>query len=169
MQKVAVEPMSRKGIREFAKEFRKIFGLENELNFPIVQIIEWILPAIGLDYEYVSVQEMGNAYGVTHTRKGIMKIREDVYERAISGNPRDRFTLCHELGHFLMHSPDRVNFARGDVPAYMDPEWQANAFAGELMAPYDLVKNMDAHEISQKCGMSFMAAEVQYNMYHKAM
>ena len=49
-----------------------------------------------------------------------------------------------------MHSPNRVGFARGNVPTFMDPEWQANVFAGELMAPYDLVKNMSAYEISQK-------------------
>lgn len=169
MQKVSVEPMSRRGIRELVRQFRALFQLDNVLYFPIVQFIEWVLPELGLDYEYVSVQEMGDAYGVTHTRKGIMKIREDVYERAINGNPRDRFTLCHELGHFLMHSPDRVSFARGDVPAYMDPEWQANAFAGELMAPYDLVKDMNAFEIADKCGMSILAAQVQYNNYHKAM
>ena len=169
MQKVSVEPMSRKSIRELARQLRKLFGMENILYFPIVPFIEWILPELGLDYEYASVQEMGNAYGVTHTRKGIMKVREDVYEGAINGNPRDRFTLCHELGHFLIHSPDRVSFARGDVPAYMDPEWQANAFAGELMAPYDLVKDMSALEIADKCGMSVMAAQVQYNNYHKAM
>lgn len=167
MQKVSVEPMSRKSIRELAKEFRNLFGLEKTLSFPIVQFIEWVLPTMGLDYEYVSVSEMGDAYGVTYTRKGIMQIREDVYERAINGNPRDRFTLCHELGHFLMHSPERVSFARGDVPAYMDPEWQANAFAGELMAPFDLVKNMNAFEIANKCGMSIEAAQVQYNNYHK--
>ncbi len=169
MQKVSVEPMSRKSIREFAKGLRNLFGLEKTLYFPIVQFIEWILPEMGLDYEYVSAAEMGDAYGVTYTRKGIMQIREDVYERAINGNPRDRFTLCHELGHFLMHSPERVSFARGDVPTYMDPEWQANAFAGELMAPYDLVKGMSSSEIASKCGMSVMAAQVQYNNYHKQM
>ncbi|SOY32038.1 hypothetical protein AMURIS_04791 [Acetatifactor muris] len=169
MQKVVVEPMSRNQIRDFTKAFRKIIGMENALYFPIVQFIEWVLPQMGLDYEYVSEQEMGNAYGITHTGKGIMKIREDVYERAIKGNPRDRFTLCHELGHFLMHSPERVGFARGDAPAYMDPEWQANVFAGELMAPFDLVKNMSVSEISQKCGMSMQAAQVQYSTYHNAM
>lgn len=68
-----------------------------------------------------------------------------------------------------MHSPNRVGFARGNVPTFMDPEWQANVFAGELMAPYDLVKNMSAYEISQKCGMSLQAAQVQYEFYHKAM
>lgn len=70
------------------------------MRFPIVQFIEWILPELGLDFEIVPVEELGNAYGVTHTQKGIMTIREDVYDRAVDGNARDRFTLCHELGHF---------------------------------------------------------------------
>lgn len=149
------------------KNIRSVSGLEETTYFPIVPFIELILPKMGIDYEYVPAAEMGDAYGVTYTGRGIIQIREDVYEGAIKGNPRDRFTLCHELGHCLMHSPNRVSFARGDVPTYMDPEWQANAFAGELMAPYDLVKNMTALEIADKCGMSVTAAQVQYNNYHK--
>lgn len=169
MQKVSVEPMSRDRIRQLTRKFRNIFGLEEVLNFPILQFIEWVLPELGLDFEVVPVDELGNAYGVTHTKKGVMSIREDVYNRAVNGNARDRFTLCHELGHFLLHTPERVNFARGEVPTYMDPEWQANVFAGELMAPYELVKDMSVAEIAEKCGMSFSAAQVQYNNYHKAM
>lgn len=169
MQKISVEPMSRDKIRQLVKKFRSIFGLEKVLYFPILQFIEWVLPELGLDFEVVPVDELGNAYGVTHTKKGTMSIREDVYNRAVKGNARDRFTLCHELGHFLLHTPERVSFARGVVPAYMDPEWQANVFAGELMAPYELVKGMSAVEIAEKCGMSLSAAQVQYNNYHKAM
>lgn len=169
MENVSVKPMSRNGIRRFTKRIREIFGLENELYFPIVQVIEGIMPNLGLNYEIVSAQEMGNTYGVTFTSSGIMKIREDVYIGAVNGNSRDRFTLCHELGHFLMHSPERVSFARGEVPKYMQPEWQANVFAGELMAPYDLVKDMSACEIAIKCGMSGAAASVQYKNYHNAM
>lgn len=169
MNNVAVEPMSRKKLRELVHRFRKLCGMENELYFPIVHFIEWILPKVGSDYEIVPVNEMGNAYGVTHTGMRVMKIREDVYEGAVKGNPRDRFTLCHELGHFILHSPDRVSFARGEVPAYMDPEWQANVFAGELLAPYDLVAHMPPERIAAECGMSLTAATIQYNQYHKAM
>lgn len=168
-QKIAVEPLSRKSIRNITWALREQFGLQNKLYFPVLPFIEWILPALGMDYDIVSLEEMGDAYGVTHTRKGIMKIREDVYIRAANGYARDRFTLCHELGHFLLHTPDRVSFARGNVPAYMDPEWQANVFAGELMAPYQLVRNMNPYEISDGCGMSLMAAEIQYKEYHKVM
>ncbi len=169
MEQVAVTPMSRKNIREIARVFREASGLEDVLYFPIVQFIEWILPKLGLDFEIIAVNEMGNAYGVTHTGIRIMKIREDVYNGAVLGNPRDRFTLCHELGHFILHGPDRVSFARGEVPAYMQPEWQANAFAGELMAPQNLVMGMWPDEIAEKCGMSLKAAEIQYREYHKAM
>lgn len=162
MENISVVPLSAKAIRDIAKRFRVMFGLENVLCFPIVPFIEWCLPQLEMDYEIVPVAEMKNAYGITHTGKGIMRIREDVYEGAIAGNPRDRFTLCHELGHFLLHTPDRVSFARGEVPAYMDAEWQANTFAAELMAPYELIRGMCVNEIMEKCGMSFKAATIQY-------
>lgn len=166
MNNASVEPMSRKGIRKFANEFRQLFGLENVLYFPIVRFIEWCLPALGLNYEILTVEEMDNTYGLTNTRKNILYIREDVYYRAIEGNPRDRFTLCHELGHFLLHTPERVSFARGDIPAYRNPEWQANAFAGELMAPYHLTDCMSVDEIMNECGMSRQAAQIQHDLYH---
>lgn len=167
MKQVSVEPMSRKNIRDLVTEFRKIFGLENALYFPIVQFIEWCLPELGLDFEILDVCEMKDTYGLTNTDDNTLYIREDVYIRACNGIPRDRFTLCHELGHFLLHTPDRVSFARGEIPAYRDPEWQANTFAGELLAPYKLACNMSIDDIAIKCGMSREAAEIQYNLYKK--
>ena len=166
MNSFSVSPMSRRNIRKLVTEFRKMFGLEKELRFPIVEFIEWVLGQLGLEFEVVSISEMPNAYGITNPGTDSMKIREDVYVGAVNGNPRDRFTLCHELGHYLIHFPDRVTFARGTVPPYMNPEWQANAFAGELMAPYDLVKDMSAEEIAEQCGMSITAATIQYRQYH---
>ena len=60
-----------------------------------------------------------------------------------------------------------MSYARGDVPRYCNPEWQANTFAGELMAPYDLVKDMSPDEIARTCGMSKQAAEIQFKEYHR--
>lgn len=166
MSDFSVAPMSRRDIQILAKEFRKMFGLEKELWFPIVEFIEWVLGRFGLELEIVSVADMPHAYGITNPGADSMKIREDVYEGAVNRNPRDRFTLCHELGHYLMHIPERVTFARGIVPAYMNPEWQANTFAGEIMAPYELVKDLTAEEIAEKCGMSITAASIQFRTYH---
>lgn len=167
MENVSVTPMSRKSIRIFVKKFRHLFDLDDVLYFPIVHFIEWCLPILGLNYEILTVREMDNTYGLTNTKENILYIREDVYDKAIKGNPRDRFTLCHELGHSLLHTPDRVSFARGDIPAYRNPEWQANVFAGELMAPYHLAYCMNLAEIMEQCGMSRQAASIQYKLYHQ--
>ena len=44
----------------------------------------------------------------------------------------------------------------------MDAEWQANTFAAELMAPYELIRGMGVEEIMRECGMSYTAASIQY-------
>lgn len=167
MENVSVAPMSRRKIRAFAAQFRQLIGLENVLYFPIVQIIEWGLPQLGINYEILTTEEMADTYGLANTQNKVLYIREDVYCGAIDDNPRDRFTLCHELGHSLLHTPGRVSFARGEIPAYRNPEWQANTFAGELMAPYNLVCALSVNEIMEQCGMSRRAAKIQYDLYHK--
>jgi len=55
------------------------------------------------------------------------------YEHAFIGyfpghaGDRDRFTLAHELGHLVLHLRRRA----------VDPEREANLFAGELLMPFD--------------------------------
>ena len=49
------------------------------------------------------------------------------------------------------------------IPAYKDPEWQANAFAGELLAPYECIQGMTLEDISLKYGVTEKAAAVQRN------
>lgn len=167
---IAAVGLSRKKIRELAKHVRKISGYDKNTYFPIVEFIELVLgdpDNSDFNYEIVEPREMEDMYGNTNTETNVMKIRRDVYERAVKGIPRDRFTLCHELGHYLLHQPQFMSYARGEIPRYMQPEWQANTFAGELMAPYDLVKNITVEEIMESCGMSRQAATIQYIEYHK--
>lgn len=169
MNVVAV-PRSRIAIRKIANDLRKIIGCENTTYFPILEFMEWILanPDKGMiNYEIVDPEEMQDTYSTTNTGMNVIRIRSDVYDGAADENPRDRFTLCHEVGHYILHRPESISFARGRVPRYQDPEWQANTFAGELMAPYALVKDMTVDEIMKKCGMSMQAAKIQYNEYHR--
>ncbi len=161
---VSAEPLSKKNIRKIAMELRRMTGFDKEPYFPIVHFIEWIManPENGMELEILTKEEMQDTYGTTNTGSNKMRIREDVYEGAVRGNPRDRFTLCHELGHYFLHQPENISYARGDIPAYRNPEWQANVFAAELLAPYELVKNMSTNEIAEKCGMSHQAAHIKY-------
>lgn len=159
--------LSRLKISDVADVVRGAFGLENELYFPVVQCIE-VMAADGekFNMEIVEPSELKNTYATTNTDEDTMYIRRDVYERAVNGSPRDRFTLCHELGHYFLHRPGTISNARGDIPRYCEPEWQANTFAGEIMAPRSLVKDLQPEEIAEKCGMSYTAALIQYNHIH---
>jgi len=164
---VSATPRSRQSIREMTKWIRKQLNMEEELNFPIVQVIELLATddEEEFDYEIVSPNEMLDTYGTTNTYRNIMRIRENVYEGAVNGNPRDRFTLCHEFGHWFLHQPENISFARGTIPKYCDPEWQANTFAAELMIPYYLVKDMSLEDIVEKCGVSYSCADIQRKYY----
>lgn len=45
----------------------------------------------------------------------------------------------------------------------MNPEWQADAFGGELLIPHDLIHGMTATEIAIECEVSLAAARCQMN------
>ena len=74
--------LSRANIRDLTLKLREQCGMQNQLYFPIVEFIEWILgdPDNDFDYEIVPASEMGDTYGTTNTASNVMRIREDVYD-----------------------------------------------------------------------------------------
>lgn len=166
-------PLGREPIRKFIRQLKRSVGLEYELYFPIIPFLENILPIFVTDFqlEILPVEEMGNKHGETYPSKSIIRIREDVYIRAAYGKGRDRLTIAHEIGHLFEHEDDAVSLCRlapGErLKPYEDPEWQANAFGGELLASSYLIDGMSAREVSQKCGVTLSAARVQLNSLHR--
>lgn len=73
---IAAEPRSRIGIRKMTRKIREIVGCENNLAFPVVKFIEWILanPEDGIDLEIVEPEEMQDTYGTTNTGSNKMCI-----------------------------------------------------------------------------------------------
>lgn len=169
MSPFIAEPTSRKKIRAMTSLIRKEFGLFDEKCFPVVHFFEFGLSQFDDDYNYeiASIGEMPNDYGLTYPDENKIMIREDVYDRAIEGVGRDRFTIAHEIGHYIMHRPNLIALARNHkeekVPAYKNPEWQANTFAGELLAPPNIINGLTESEISSQCGVSFECAKIQLN------
>ena len=162
-------PLGRKSIRNFIRQLKRDIGLEYELYFPVIQFLENILPILVPDFqlEILPEKEMGNKHGETYPSKNLIRIREDVYLRAVQGMGRDRLTVAHEIGHLFEHEDDAVALCRlapGEkLKSFEDPEWQANVFGGELLASSYLIEGMSTAEVSQKCGVSFSAASVQLN------
>jgi IrrE N-terminal-like domain len=58
-----------------------------------------------------------------------------------SGERRRRFTIAHEIGHFVLH-PGRLAPERGGAvnEAWQEQEREADQFAAELLMPEDLVR-----------------------------
>lgn len=164
MTKIA-KPLSRKSIRKFTDTIREICDRTDTLEFPIIHFLENIMPLLSNDFEYDIVEDHEldcEARAFPESNK--ILIRESVYDGAYDDNPRDLFTIAHEIGHMFLHREDSISFARGktiNIKPYENPEWQANTFAGELLAPVHLIKGLRIEEISEKCKVSRQVAEIQ--------
>ena len=166
MNGYTVSALSRLQIRRMAEAIRKIDGSEQQLYFDIVKFVELKLPKIdpSFNFNVGAMSKMGDCHGLTYPERNEINIREDVYEKAYNGSGRDRLTIAHELFHLLQHTSDNVCFARNgsaETPAYRNPEWQANAFGGELLIPHKLINGLSVNEIMVQCGVSADAARYQ--------
>lgn len=166
-----VPPRSRNEILEVANVVRRELRI-TENYFPIIEVLELVMPEIlpGYVFGVKSHAEMGENHGLTVPVDSAIYLREDVYEGVIEGRGRDRFTACHELGHYLLHLKAQIKFHRsaGRLKAYVDSEWQANTFAAGLMMPTDrLVECQSLDEICARFGVSAKAAAYQNRVLAK--
>ena len=130
-----VSPCSRLEIRNFADYFRKKTKLYDELAYPIVEIFELLAEAGYYNYEVISIEDMPDNYGETLQGENLIRIREDIYDKACKDDGFSRSTIAHELLHFFKHRQEEIVFCRTveemkNRKVYEDPEWQANCFAG---------------------------------------
>lgn len=167
MNSYKAQPLSRNDIRTIVRELKALTHTEGIMYFPIVTFLENILPLLipSFQLEIVPQAEMGNKHGETYPSKNLIRIREDVYLNAVNGSGRDRLTLAHEIGHLLLHEDDSVALCRlapnEHLKAYEDPEWQADAFGGELLASSYLIRGLSLEQVQRQCGVSEAAAKVQ--------
>lgn len=158
---IVVPARSKVNIAENAGVLRKFLRLENKPYFPVVEVYEALdLLYEGARFEVLEMHEMGGDHGRTYPDRNLIFIREDVYERACAGEGRDRFTMCHELGHLMMHRGVALSRIDPENPPkiYRNSEWQADTFASCLMMPADLIANYSTHTATLEFGVSHEAA-----------
>jgi len=171
-------PMSRSAIRSITTKIRKKFKFD-DLYFPLIEFMEFIVPQI-IDTEFylepVIKNELPDCYARAIPEKHKIVIREDVYYAIHAGNRRHRFTLAHELGHYIMHNKETVLVlnrkdidvnVKINIPKYRDPEWQANTFAGELLVPFGKISELSIQEIVDSCEVSYEVACIQLSENHR--
>lgn len=162
-------PRSRDEIDAKARKVRATFGVSDVKVLPILRILEYGLPNLFPDFNFriVPVEEMPGREAVTYPAANEIAVREDTYELAYLGDPRARFTLAHEAGHFFLHPAGTITLARESENApppmkYESPEWQADAFAAEFLSPLRLLKGLSVEEIAAQCKISTSAAKIQF-------
>jgi len=145
-QIVQVPPLSRRNIRDRADEIRSALKISSPY-FPVIDVIEFNMQKAIDDFvlEVWTTDDMTSAFGsethaMSYPDELRMILRDDVYRGAKKDRGRDRFTVAHEFGHILLHR--FAGMARrlpSEVLAFENSEWQADAFAGELLMPLPFV------------------------------
>ena len=169
-----VASTSRAKIRAFVETIWDLFGFipESHKSFPVVEFLERFMPSYDSDFtlEILSDEEMENGalHGETIPSLHTIRLSESVYNGAngaCGGSGRDRMTIAHEIGHYLMHFDECPTFAsvenNYEIPAYRSSEWQAKAFAGELLIPYTEKNKLSVQDITDFYGVSEEAAIFQ--------
>lgn len=149
-----VNPLSMTIIEEIARCFLSQFSPDALIKpqpLDIVDLVENKLPDYGIHVTPASREELGDRAGVTDpsgNEEINILVSEEIWDSLFESVPTNYFsktTICHELGHAILHVPvlrrrllhEKVlSFVkRRNIRAYEDPEWQAWAFAGSILMP----------------------------------
>jgi hypothetical protein len=169
---VEAKPLSRENIRRYATNVRGALGYADKAYIDVEALLDFVLPSAlaGFAYSVEPMEEMGNNHGLAHPDRRFIMLREDVFERACNGEGRDRMTVCHEIAHLVLHTPDRIVMRRAEGPpkTYRDPEWQAKSFAGEFLVAHTMIKQFPTPQLAASAfGVSLEAAEFQLSRFRE--
>lgn len=142
---------SKRQVQDFASDAAEKLGYK-----PADDLLS-IVKRLGGEVEVADWESVGSTGSITVHGKGKFTISLS----PISGDRRDRFTIAHELGHYILHSqmgavsPMTVNRAgTGRV------EWEANWFAaGFLMPEKEFRQKWEAWKSEARLAVHFDVSE----------
>lgn len=167
-----VSARSTQEIRALAHQMRDLLvhSRFNKIPLPIAELLDYLRDSGQIEFIPLEDHELPNEYAVSSPNEMMIKCRESVYDGALRGVPRDRFTLAHELGHVLMHQNTNPLFARSQNVSFHhfieDAEWQANTFASELLVDSRSLDGVcSPRDIEQRFEVSFEVATILHRRY----
>ena len=148
-----VKAMSKAAIRSRALEVLQRLSpesLERPRSVPILRIIEEDLELefgyrFGIRQSHWAIE--GGARPREHPDGAGISLSQDRFDLLVRDNVSARFMAAHELGHIFLHIDQLLVEWRDEIPVfvgqvmsanvkpYRNPEWQANAFASQLLVP----------------------------------
>lgn len=168
-----VSPRNIDTIRQIAKNVCDLLEIKDIARINIANFLDSLSVNWHITYVILDMDEMPpgiEAYCIPEDL--LLCFREDVYERACSGFPRDKFTIFHEIGHLILGHRRTINREIDDYPLKRieDSEWQANQFAGEVLMPYDEIRLnnlVSEFDIQNHFNVSFQAALVRFSQLQR--
>ena len=104
MPEFIVEPKSRNNIRAIASGFRTFLGIENSPYVDVVMLLDVLSKRLkGFSYEIVANNVLSKKiFATTDIHTGHIRIKQKIYDKACDGDGFARFTIAHEIGHFVL-------------------------------------------------------------------
>lgn len=188
---------SYRNLERAARIVRQSLGLEPHQTINGIRLFERQLPEL-------SIRHLGQRFRL-ETRVGelvpgvegstefcqdrgriCIALSEQTYADLERGVPRSLFSLCHEMGHAMLHTDELVKLsiiphqqrallraARAVHPIYRDSEWQANGFAAAFLVPAEGLVSLEANDegltaakIEVAFGVSGECADVRLNVFN---
>lgn len=111
----------------------------------------------------IQCKKANDIYLGGHSGK-ILEIGGQVYILCNSNDtaPRQRYTIMHELGHYLLGHLGETPLSRSESECRTDEEQAADKFAIDMLAPACVLWGLQIHtaeEIARVCHISMQAAQ----------
>lgn len=170
---VKVAPLSKMKIKEKARIVRdNLFKISPEKPIDLVKVLEHKLHQLGVIFEVRETSEMPeDVEALTDPDDMTIILSSETYDALCDpASPkfyRARFTVAHEIGHLFLHEGIALARGRKDHKHFEDSEWQADAFASELLMPTEKCKGLTAQEIQEKYLVGYQASQYKYNSFLK--
>lgn len=176
----AIERLAMRCRRTLAKNRDVTVELNGESLFESLDV--YVVDGTKLSYGVSESEEIGGAEALTFFEPIAKEIRivlsARTHRQLAQGYARPLFTLCHEIGHAVMHSSILKSahtlphgLARGGQhKSYEDSEWQADAFAAALIAPAAGIERLrltEPSQISRAFGLSDEASDVRLRIFQQ--
>jgi len=174
-----------------AASLRRYLRYRPDEPVDVLRLVDEDLPRLGCQVYSEDDCLMGGSFAVTKYERGhcVIIMRNSLFEALASGGSNfkiARTTAAHECGHALLHHnvlrvlshhdpsgqvATAVLHRRKDLPSYEDPEWQAWAFAGELLMPLEALLQLGGqavHRLSALFSVSTKMVETHLGLLSRS-
>ncbi|HVZ80512.1 MAG TPA: ImmA/IrrE family metallo-endopeptidase [bacterium] len=132
---------------QITKRVEKLLKMAGISRLPVD--VEKVASQLGVDIKYQSYDGKFSGVLIRHGDRATIGVNSQHHPN------RQRFTIAHEIGHYLLHQGDlmvdktiSVNYRGNDTHIDYQKEREANLFASELLMPTKLLsKDLNKYQI----------------------